>query len=519
MGKFYITTAIDYVNGAPHIGHAYEKILTDAIARHYRSRGDDIFFLTGTDEHGTKIQKTALEQNKTPKELTDENSSKFKAAWKDLNVSYDGFIRTTEYRHYAVVNHIFKTLKEQGDIYKASYTGTYCNGCEKFITPKELVDGKCPNHNEPPVEIREENYFFAITKYKDRLIDHINNHPQFILPEFRKNEILNQLENLEDISVSRARSSVSWGIPVPDDEEQTIYVWIDALSNYITGIGYLQDEETFNRYWPANAHVIGKDITKFHAIFWPCMLMAMNIALPESLVVHGFITVDESKMSKSIGNIVNPLDVTKKYDLEDHDALRYYLLSNAHLGKDVNFTEDDFVNKVDADLANNLGNLLNRTLSMLVKYNNGIIPEKTTSNELSLLCEETRAGVLEEFNIYQAGNACSLIIKLVDNANKYINNNEPWGKAKNPETFNECLDVLYNVLETLRWVSIMIMPFVPNIADKMMYQLGMSKDFKTTTLNSLSWGGLEPGMIIDKNSISPVFLRIGSQLATDKKKK
>lgn len=365
MDKFYITTAIDYVNGSPHIGHAYEKIMTDTIARHYRQRDLKVFFLTGTDEHGTKIQKSAQKNNKSPQEFTDEISQRFKDAWKLLDISYDRFIRTTEKDHYSVVTHIFKTLVKQGDIYKASYSGLYCSGCEKFVTSKDLVEGKCPDHNEPPLEIHEENYFFKLTKYKDRLIEHINSHPRFILPEFRANEILNQLENIEDISVSRAKTSVSWGVPVPDDPDQIIYVWIDALSNYITGIGYMHNEALFNEFWPANVHMIGKDIIKFHAIFWPCMLMAMNIPLPETLAVHGFITVDESKISKTIGNVIDPLEVVKKYNLPDHDALRYYLLSGAFLGKDSNFSEDEFVNKVDADLANNLGNLLNRTLTML----------------------------------------------------------------------------------------------------------------------------------------------------------
>lgn len=516
MGKFYITTAIDYVNGAPHIGHAYEKILTDSIARHFRQRGDDVFFLTGTDEHGTKIQKTAHDTNLTPKELTDQNSAKFKNAWKELNVSYDGFIRTTDENHYKVVKHIFKTLVEKGDIYKASYTGLYCNGCEKFITPRELEDGKCPNHDAAPIEVEEENYFFKITKYKERLIEHINNNPNCIQPEFRKNELLNQLESMEDISVSRAKTSVEWGIPVPGDEDQTVYVWIDALSNYITGIGYLEDDKKFKHYWPANAHIIGKDITKFHAIFWPCMLMAMELPLPEALIVHGFITVNESKMSKSTGNVLNPLDIAKEYNLPDHDSLRYFLLANAFLGKDVNFTEDEFINKVDADLANNLGNLLNRTLSMLVKYNKGVIPEVTGENELSKLCEETKNSIIESFNTYQIADVCCHIIKLVDTANKYINDNEPWGKAKNPETMGECLSVLYNVLETLRWTSIMTEPIVPNIAKNMRSQLAIDN---TTSYDLLQWGGLKAGSVIEKANISPVFLRLGSQIAGDKKKK
>jgi methionyl-tRNA synthetase len=519
MGKFYITTAIDYVNGHPHIGHAYEKIMTDSIARHFRLCGQDVFFLTGTDEHGTKIQKTAHKFNKTPQQLTDDNSQKFKEVWKDLDISYNRFIRTTEEAHYAVVTHIFKTLVSRGDIYKAKYSGLYCNGCEKFLTPRELEDGKCPDHNEAPVEVIEENYFFRLTRYKDRLIDHIKSHPRFILPEFRKNEILNQLENIEDISVSRATTSVSWGVPVPGDNEQTIYVWIDALSNYITGIGYLNDQTLFEKYWPADVHVIGKDIIKFHAIFWPCMLMAMDLPLPETLAVHGFITVEESKMSKSIGNIVDPLEVTAKYNLSDNDAIRYYLLSNALLGKDANFSEDDFVNKVDADLANNLGNLLNRTLSMLIKYNDGRIPDATNRNELSKLCEETKKAVKKEFQDYQIGNACNLIIKLVDNANKYVNDQQPWSKAKEPEKMPECLAILYNVLETLRWVSIMIEPVVPNIAAKMFSQLGIEKTKTEFNYDKLNWGGLKSDIVIDKGKIEPVFLRIGSQLAGDKKKK
>lgn len=515
MGKFYITTAIDYVNAAPHIGHAYEKIMADTIARHYRQRDCDVFFLTGTDEHGTKIQKSAQKFNKTPQEFTNEISQKFIDTWKDLNISYSNFIRTTNPDHYKVVTTVFRKLIEQGDIYKASYVGLYCNGCEKFLTPKELTDGKCPDHNEVPSEIKEENYFFNLTKYKDRLIEHIKTHPRFIMPEFRKNEVLNQLENVEDISVSRAIESVSWGIPVPEDKSQTIYVWIDALSNYITGVGYLNNNDLFNKFWPANVHLIGKDITKFHAIFWPCMLMALNIELPESLVIHGFITVDESKMSKTLGNVVNPLEVTSKYKLDNHDAVRYYLMSNAYIGKDTNFSEVDFVNKVDADLANNLGNLLNRTLTMLIKYNNGVIPNVTGDNELLHLCSQTRDEVINSFNDYQLGSACESILKLVDNANKYINAQEPWSKAKTPETFDQCLDILYNVLETLRWVSILIYPFIPNIASNMRMQLGVDENI---SLDKLKWGLLKPDSVVDKAKISPVFLRIGSELAVNKKK-
>lgn len=519
METFYITTAIDYVNGAPHIGHAYEKIMTDAIARHFKLRGKEVFFLTGTDEHGIKIQQSAEKNAMTPKEFTDMNAAKFKAAWEKLDVLYDRFIRTTEEQHYAVVKSIFKTLVEKDDIYKAKYTGLYCNGCEKFITERELEDGNCPIHQAPPVEVEEENYFFRISRYKDRLIAYIKENPTFIMPEFRKNEILNQLDTLEDISVSRSTESVQWGIPVPGDEDQTIYVWIDALSNYITGIGYLSDENTFKKYWPANCQVIGKDIIKFHAIFWTCMLMALDLPLPKTLAVHGFITVDESKMSKSLDNIVNPLELTDKFDLENSDALRYYLLSNAYLGKDANFSELEFINKVDADLANNLGNLLNRTLSMLVKYTGGQMPKPSQTSELASMCEEARQKVLEEFDQYQLGSAAEAVIRLVDAANKYVNDQTPWSKAKNEDTKEEALTVLYDVLETLRWTSYLIEPFTPNLAQKIREQLHLDSSCCVESLDELAWGGLSENIVIEKANIKPIFLRIGSELAGDKKKK
>ena len=301
MKRFYTTTAIDYVNGAPHIGHAYEKILTDVIYRHFTQRCEDTYFLTGTDEHGIKIQKTSAAQGMTPKELCDMNAQKFKDAWKALGVDYSQFIRTTDAEHEAIVQKIFDKLLKKGDIYKHSYTGLYCQGCEAFLSEKDLTeDGLCPDHLKKPEEVSEENYFFKLTKYKDAIIKHIKTNPDFIVPSFRANEVINQLENIEDISVSRAKSNVNWGIPVLGDEDQVIYVWIDALSNYITALGYNPDgnsDEKFNKYWPANVQVIGKDILKFHSIYWPAFLMALNLPLPKQILAHGWITIDQTKMS------------------------------------------------------------------------------------------------------------------------------------------------------------------------------------------------------------------------------
>src|SRR5574344_968724 len=376
MEKYYLTTAIDYVNGAPHIGHAYEKILSDVIVRHYKTRCNDVYFLTGTEEHGIKIQKTASEKGITPKERCDENSSKFKEAWKALDIDYDTFIRTTDDYHEKVVQHIFEKLLKQGDIYKHAYEGLYCSGCESSLNPTALTEeGCCPIHQKKPEVVSEENYFFRLSKYKDALKKYIEENKEFIQPEFRANEVLNQLENIEDFAVSRASTSVSVGIPVLDDPEQVIYVWIDALSNYITALGYDTDKtsELFERYWSEVHHVIGKDILKFHSIYWSGILLALGLPLPKQLFVHGFININQEKMSKSTGNVISPQDILNSWKLETPDAFRYYMATAAPVGKDGNYADEDFKEKVNAELANNMGNLLNRTLSMLVKYFDGEI--------------------------------------------------------------------------------------------------------------------------------------------------
>lgn len=521
--KFYITTAIDYVNGVPHIGHAYEKIATDVLVRHFKQRGRETFLLTGSDEHGIKIQKTAAEKGVSPKEFCDEISDKFKEAWKELEINYDRYIRTTDEDHERLVAHIFKTLLEKGDIYKSSYTGLYCSGCEAFLSARDLTeDGLCPDHQAKPQEVKEENYFFKLSKYKHKIIEHIKSNPNFILPEFRATEILNQLEDIEDISVSRSSESVSWGIPVPGDDSQVIYVWIDALSNYITGVGYLDNKELFNKFWPANVHMIGKDILKFHSIYWIAILMAMEIELPETIFAHGWITIDQTKMSKTLGNVISPVDVMKAHDQQTADSIRYFLMTTTPFGKDGNYSDEEFKAKVNADLANNLGNLLNRTLSMLVKYFDGEISEKALTpaerNELAKACSDTKVFVEQKFDKYQITEAAEAVIGLVDKVNKYVNETAPWSLAKDPEQLELCSQVLYNVLETMRQVAVMIHPFVPNISQSIWEQLSMSGQVADQTYSVLEWGGLKQGKIADKESVKPVFLRIDSELAGDKKK-
>jgi methionyl-tRNA synthetase len=516
MNKFYLTTAIDYVNGVPHIGHAYEKIVCDVIVRHFSQRCDDVFFLTGTDEHGIKIQKTAAEKGISPKQMCDDHSAKFQEAWKELNVEYSQFIRTTDENHKTTVQKIFKKLLEQGDIYKHSYTGLYCSGCECFLNPKDLTEeGHCPIHGKNPEEISEENYFFKLTKYKDAIAKHIKENASFIVPSFRATEVLNQLENIEDISVSRAKANVSWGIPVLGDDEQVIYVWIDALSNYITALGYDTENpsEKYKKYWPG-VNVIGKDILKFHSIYWTAILMALGEPLPKQLFVHGFININKEKMSKSTGNVISPVDILKVWNLEIPDAFRYYLATAAALGKDGNYSDDDFKEKVNADLANNMGNLLNRTLSMLVKYFDGEIkPEFKGNCEINAL--ETAEKVKKHFDNYEVQEAANEIISLVNLTNKYVADSAPWALAKE-EKWTECGQVLTNVLEIMCVVTSLISPYCPNIAAEMARQLNFDLSIK---LDDLTLDNLKVGKLITQEEIKPVFLRLDSEFATDKGKK
>ncbi len=518
MEKFYTTTAIDYVNGAPHIGHAYEKILTNVIFRHFQKRTDDAYMLTGTDEHGIKIQKTSAQNGQTPKDFCDNNAQKFIDCWKLLDINYSQFIRTTDENHKKTVQKIFKKLVEKGDIYKHSYTGLYCAGCEAFLSEKDLdEEGCCPNHKKKPEIVSEENYFFKLTKYKEQIEKHIKQNPDFIIPSFRANEVLNQLENIEDISVSRAKTNVSWGIDVLDDPEQVIYVWIDALSNYITALGYDTENPSadFKKYWPADVHVIGKDILKFHSIYWLAILMALELPLPKHILAHGWITIDETKMSKSLGNVVSPSSVIESFNMDIPDALRYYMATSAPCGKDGNYSDEDFKEKVNAHLANSMGNLLNRTLSMLVKYFDGEIKEEfIVKSELFDEAKKTIAEVKHHFDYYEVQEASLKIVELVDKANKFVTDNAPWTLAKE-EKMTECGKVLYIVLETMCTIASLIEPYCPNIARRMASQL---KYDINTKYDDITFNNIKAGKLISKEEITPVFLRLDSELA-DKAKK
>lgn len=518
MEKFSITTAIDYVNGEPHIGHAYEKIFTDVIFRHFKKRSEKSFFLTGTDEHGIKIQKTAKTLNITPKELCDKNANSFIEAWKLLDINYSHFIRTTDDYHEKTVQDIFEKLLEKGDIYKHKYTGLYCSGCECFLAEKDLdEEGNCPIHGKRPEVVSEENYFFKLTKYKDKIINHIKNNPNFIQPSYRAQEVLNQLENIEDISVSRAKTNVEWGIEVKSDPSQVIYVWIDALSNYITGLGYKvnsESEENYKEFWPVNYHIIGKDILKFHSIYWIAILMALDLELPKSIYAHGWIMIDKNKMSKSTGNVISPKSVMEAFNLDKPDALRYFMVTAAVNGKDGNYSDDDFKEKVNADLANNMGNLLNRTLNMLVKYFDGEIKAEFINNELINETKETIDSVLKYFDEMEPTLAANKIIELVDSANKFVNDKAPWALAKNGDMV-ECGKTLYSILNLMAKVAILIEPYCPNIASDMAKQLKIDVNMKYSEIEDLM---VKEGKLITKEEIHPVFLRLDSEIMGDKKK-
>lgn len=518
MEKFSITTAIDYVNGEPHIGHAYEKIFTDVIFRHFKKRSEKSFFLTGTDEHGIKIQKTAKTLNITPKELCDKNANSFIEAWKLLDINYSHFIRTTDDYHEKTVQDIFEKLLEKGDIYKHKYTGLYCSGCECFLAEKDLdEEGNCPIHGKKPEVVSEENYFFKLTKYKDKIINHIKNNPNFIQPSYRAQEVLNQLENIEDISVSRAKTNVEWGIEVKSDPSQVIYVWIDALSNYITGLGYKvngESEENYKEFWPVNYHIIGKDILKFHSIYWIAILMALDLDLPKSIYAHGWIMIDKNKMSKSTGNVISPSLVMEAFNLDKPDALRYFMVTAAVNGKDGNYSDDDFKEKVNADLANNMGNLLNRTLNMLVKYFDGEIKAEFINNELINETKETIDSVLKYFDEMEPALAANKIIELVDSANKFVNDKAPWALAKNGDMV-ECGKTLYSILNLMAKVAILIEPYCPNIASDMAKQLKIDVNMKYSEIEDLM---VKEGKLITKEEIHPVFLRLDSEIMGDKKK-
>ena len=480
--KFYITTPIYYPSANFHIGHCYTTIITDAIARYKRLEGKDVFFMTGTDEHGQKIEKKAEEANVTPKEYVDKIVEDSKDLWKALNISYDKFIRTTDEEHVLVVQKIFKKLYVQGDIYKGEYKGMYCTPCESFWTKTQLVDGKCPDCGRDVHEVSEEAYFFRLSKYQDRLVEYIETHPDFIEPISRKNEMLNNFikPGLEDLCVSR--TSFDWGIKVDFDPKHVVYVWIDALSNYISGLGYLtNDDSLFKKYWPADLHIVGKEIVRFHTIIWPIMLMALDLELPKKVFGHGWLVIGGNKISKSLGNYKDPREYIKDYGV---DALRYFVLREVPLGNDGNFSEEALINRINGDLANILGNLVNRTIGMINKYFDGVVENKHVNEEIDKQLIDTALNLKDKVssNIdnLEISLALENIFDLLRACNKYIDDTTPWILAKDSNNNDRLATVLYNLVECIRISAVLLQPFMPDTSDSIFRQINTDKkDFKT----------------------------------------
>lgn len=472
--KFYITTAIAYTSRKPHIGNAYDIVLADMIARYKRMMGFDVFLQTGSDEHGQKIEEYANKAGITPKEYVDGVSAQIKAVWDCLNTSYNKFIRTTDEDHEKVIQKIFKKLYDKGDIYKGTYEGKYCVPCESFFTASQLVDGKCPDCGREVTDAKEEAYFLRLSKYQDRLIKYCEENPDFIKPDSRKNEMINNFlkPGLSDLCISR--TSFKWGIPVPFDERHVIYVWLDALSNYITGIGYDPDgsSEQFNKLWPADLHVIGKDIVRFHTIYWPIILMALDLPLPKQVLGHPWLLVGEDKMSKSRGNVIYADDMAKRFGV---DAVRYYLLSEMPFTQDGTITYESFVTKYNADLANTLGNLVNRSIAMTNKYFGGRVKKgectEQCDSELIAAANDTVERYYALMDAYRNADACEAVMSLAKRCNKYIDETAPWALAKDESKKAYLENVLYNLLECIRLLGVMLSPVIPESAASIAKQL------------------------------------------------
>ncbi|MBE6837614.1 MAG: methionine--tRNA ligase [Ruminococcus sp.] len=506
---YYITTAIAYASKKPHIGNTYEVVFTDAVARFKRMQGYDVYFLTGTDEHGLKIEELAKAEGVTPKEHVDRVVEEIKDICKIMNISYDGFIRTTDEKHEKVVQKIFKKLFENGDIYKSSYEGLYCTPCESFWTNSQLKDGKCPDCGREVQPANEEAYFLKLSKYQKWLEEYIETHPDFIVPESRKKEMLNNFikPGLQDLCVSR--TSFTWSIPVTFDPKHVIYVWIDALSNYITAMGYDPDgsDELFEKYWPCDCHVIGKDIMRFHSIYWPIMLHALGLEMPKQLFGHNWILFGEDKMSKSKGNVIYANDVVESFGV---DGARYYLLSEMPLNSDGSITYESLIERYNSDLANTLGNLVNRSVAMTKKYQNGEIKAPTCPEavdaELVAKAEETFKTVARLMDEYRMAEAMETIMSLARRANKYIDETTPWVLGKDEAQAERLATVLYNLLETIRFIGVILAPFMPETSAKILEEIGTKKaDFESVE----KFGALEIGNFVGE--AVPLFARIDAE--------
>ena len=513
--KFYITTAIAYASTKPHFGNTYEVIMTDAIARYKRQCGYDVHFLTGTDEHGQKIENKAADAGIQPKEYVDRVAGEIRRIWDLMNTTYDHFIRTTDDHHERAVAHIFKKLYEQGDIYKGHYEGWYCTPCESFFTDTQLVDGKCPDCGREVKKATEEAYFFRMSKYADRLMEHIDTHPEFIQPESRRKEMVNNFlkPGLQDLCVSR--SSFKWGIPVDFDPNHVVYVWLDALSNYITALGYDPDNaeqpELFGKNWPADVHIIGKDIMRFHSIYWPIFLMALDIPLPKSIFGHPWFNFGTDKMSKSRGNVIYADELAEYFSV---DGVRYYALAEMPYANDGSITYENIINRYNTDLANNLGNLVSRTVAMTKKYFDGVIPapeaEEGTDAELKALALSTVASFREKMDTYHIADAIDDVVTLLRRTNKYIDETTPWTLAKDESLKGRLGTVMYNLLECIRFAAVLLEPIIPATSEAIYKQIGTDK----TDYASLSaFGGMTAGAAVGEASV--LFARIDEKKLLD----
>ena len=509
---YYATTPIYYANGHPHLGNTYTTTVVDTLCRFYRFLGHETFFLTGTDEHGTKVAQAAEAQNKTPLEFTDEVSQLFQKTWKELGLEYSRFIRTTEAEHKKVVSSILQKIYDKEDIYFGEYGGNYCVGCERFLTDKELVDGKCPDHQTTPTYVKEENYFFKMSKYQDQLLEHIKKNPDFIRPKRYKNEVLAMLrEPLEDLCISRPKSRLEWGIELPFDKNYVTYVWFDALINYLSGIDYPKGK-LYKKFWHDCEHFIAKDILKPHGVFWPCMLLAAEIPLYKHLNVHGYWITPTGKMSKSLGNVVDPIAIKKEFGM---DVFRYFVLRDMVFGLDGTFNQDSLETRYNADLANNLGNLVSRSIAMVHKYRSGKIPQAVKEEkEIQEAVQACIKEVTEHINKLEPQRALERLWMLIDTANVYIDRSKPWQLAKEAkdEELNTCL---YTQLELLRCIAALLTAFMPETSKKILNVLGAEKDQNIDAART--WGKLKAGAKIKK--AENLFPRLEKKISNNKEKK